>query len=400
MKKIFKKFVALLFALVMIGATLTGCTRSIDNNAVAATVNGFEITLGLANFYARFTQGQQETFVAPMFGMDPATMWSDELFDGSTQEEAAKASIMMDLQNLVLIHQRSSEFGISLSDEERRNIEEVAQTFVDDNTSEALEAVSGQLEVVKLYLELVTIGEKMFIAMRDGVDEEVSEEEALQKGMDYIFIPFVETADDGIVTPMDEFQISEMTSQAVLQLEVFRNDTDHGLFHIAEFFGVDLISETFSLETAMFNPELVEAVDALGEEGEMTGLIETESGIFIGQLTSLFDREATYERIEEIIEERRQEQFETLLEQWRDEAEITVYERVWAQVSFVRMGVVLQQNPGVGDLDLDDHVHDEYCEHNDYDEHDHEGYGDDDHDDHDDHGNDDHGNDDYDNDDE
>ena len=361
----------MLFVLVLVSATMIGCARSIDNDAVVSTVNGFEITLGLANFYARFTQGQQETFVAPMFGMDPATMWSEELFDGSTQEEAAKESIMTDLQNLVMIYQRANEFGVALTDADRSHIEEVARTFIADNSPEALEAVSGQLETIILYLELVTIGEKMFIAMREGVDEYVSDEEALQKGMDYIFIPFMETTDDGIVIPMEEFQISEITSQAIMQLEIFREDAEEGLSHIADFFGVDIISDTFSAGTPMLNEWLVEAVDALETEGEMTGLIETENGIFIGQLTSLLDREATDNRIEEIIEDRRQEQFASLLEQWRAEAEITLDERVWAQVDFVRMGIVIiQQDLGFGDFDLDEYVHDEYSDHDDDHEHD------------------------------
>ena len=366
----------LLFVLTLVSAIMAGCTRSIDNDEVVSTVNGFEITLGLANFYARFTQGQQETFVAPMFGMDPATMWSDELFDGSTQEDAAKASIMTDLQNLIIIYQRAEEFGVSLTDDDRSHIAEVAQAFIDDNSPEALEAVSGQLEIVKLYLELVTIGERMFIAMRGGVDEEVSDEEALQKGMDYIFIPFMETAIDGVVTPMEDGEISDLLALAREQHMVFQEDSEHGLFHIAEFFGVDIISETFSIGTAMINEELVDAVYALETEGEMTNLIETESGIFIGQLTSLLDREATDARIEEIIEGRRQEQFESLLEQWREEANITIDERVWAQVDFVRTGIVIiQQELDIMDFELEENINDEY---NDHDGDEHYDYNDDD----------------------
>ena len=50
-------------------------------------------------------------------------------------------------------------------------------------------------------------------------------------------------------------------------------------------------------------------------EGDVTDIIETENGIYIAKLTSLLDREATDSKKESIVSERKQEQYDSLLEQ-------------------------------------------------------------------------------------
>ena len=73
----------------------------------------------------------------------------------------------------------------------------------------------------------------------------------------------------------------------------------------------------------------------------MTDVIETDSGLYVAQLTSLLDRDATDARKDEIVEERRQEQYDSLLEEWRDATEISVDEKVWNKIDFIDQGVTI-----------------------------------------------------------
>ena len=73
----------------------------------------------------------------------------------------------------------------------------------------------------------------------------------------------------------------------------------------------------------------------------MTDVIETDSGLYVGRLTSLLDREATDQEKENIVEQRRQEQYDSLLEEWRDAAGIEVNQKVWNKVDFDDLGVTL-----------------------------------------------------------
>ena len=61
-----KKAAILVAAGTLAAMTVTGCSGSIDTDAVVVTVGDEEITLGVANFYARLTQGQYETYYTSM----------------------------------------------------------------------------------------------------------------------------------------------------------------------------------------------------------------------------------------------------------------------------------------------------------------------------------------------
>ena len=74
---------------------------------------------------------------------------------------------------------------MSLTEEEEEAISEAAAQFDEDNTDEAKETVSGYRKDIEEFLRLATIQTKMDSKMREGVDEEVSDEEAAQKAMKY-----------------------------------------------------------------------------------------------------------------------------------------------------------------------------------------------------------------------
>ena len=70
-----KKAAVLTAAGVLAAMSVTGCSGSIDTDAVVATVGDEDITLGVANFYARMMQGQYETYYASMMGTTAEEMW-------------------------------------------------------------------------------------------------------------------------------------------------------------------------------------------------------------------------------------------------------------------------------------------------------------------------------------
>ena len=62
-----RKRAAVAAAAAALAATaVTGCSGSLDTEAVVMTVGGEEVTLGVANFYARMTQAQYESYYLSM----------------------------------------------------------------------------------------------------------------------------------------------------------------------------------------------------------------------------------------------------------------------------------------------------------------------------------------------
>ena len=335
-----KKAAVVTAAGVLAAMSATGCSSSLNPDAVVATVGDEDISLGVANFYTRMTQGEYETYYASMMGTTAEDMWTQEVDEqGTTMEEQLKDNIMQSLQNMYLMSQHASDYDIALTDEEEQAISDAADQFVADNTEEVRNTVSGNKEDVQKVLELVTIQSRMTEAMQEGVDEEVSDEEAAQKSMDYVLFSYTTTDDSGNSTEMTDEEKENLAATAQEFANQVKNGTD--MTDAAEADGVEVQTATFDSESTTPDADLIAAADALENGGDVTDPVETDSGIYVARLTSLLDRDATDTEKETIVEQRRQDQYNSLLEEWRDAAEIDVNERNWNKIDFTYQGITI-----------------------------------------------------------
>ena len=330
-------------AAALAATTITGCRGSLDTEAVVMTVGDEEVTLGVANFYARMTQAQYETYYLSMMSSNGMTMTAEDMwnqeYEGETTEQTTKDGLLESLQNMYLISQHAEEYGVSLTEEEQDAISEAAAQFDEDNTDEAKEAVSGYKKDIEKYLELVTIQSKMDSPMREGVDEEVSDEEAAQKAMNYVFFSYTTTDESGNSAELSDDEKTALQTTAQNLSERVKAGED--MADVAEESSATVQEATFDGESTTYDADLIAAADALEVVGDVTDVIETDSGLYVAQLTSLLDRDATDARKDEIVEERRQEQYDSLLEEWRDATEISVDEKVWNKIDFIDQGVTI-----------------------------------------------------------
>lgn len=134
---------------ILAAVTITGCSAAPDNDATVVTVGTEKVSYGVANFYARMQQAQYESFYAYLMGMSADTMWSQEVEEGKTYEENMKDSILESLENMYLVKQHASEYKVELTDKEKKKIDKAAEEFVEDNTLEDKEVVSGYKNMSK-----------------------------------------------------------------------------------------------------------------------------------------------------------------------------------------------------------------------------------------------------------
>lgn len=322
-------------------STLTGCSGSLNNEETVVTIGEESVPLGVANFCARLQQAQYETYFMSMMGTTAEEFWAQDAGDDKNYQESTKENVLESVENMYLIRQHAEEYGVALTEEETTAIEEAAAQFEADNSDDEKEVVSGYAEYVKEYLELVTIQQKMQEPMKAGADTEVSDEEAAMKGMDYVFFSFTTTDEDGNSVDLSESEIETVKSTAQLFLDNLK-DGEKDIDTAAEEAGVEVQTATFNAESTSPNTDLIAAADALEKEGDVTDLIETDSGIYVAKLTTLLDRDATDSNKETIISERQQEAYDALLEQWREETEITVNDKIWKKVDFQKQGVEIK----------------------------------------------------------
>ena len=343
MKQWKKRGIVMATVFSLAAASLAGCAGNVNPEETLVTVGDTEVSYGVVNYYARLQQAQYESYYASMLGTTGEAFWSQAGSDGKNYADTIKEGVMEDIQELYLIKQHAAEYGAELTEAEKTSIEETAKQFVSENSQEERDAVSGDEKYVKEYLTLLTIEKKMDPLMTADVDEEVSDEEAAQKAMDYIYVSYSTKDADGNSVDMSDEEKAALKADVQTALDELKAGKAEFAV-VAAALGETVQTATFDAESYSPNSDLVAAADALAAVGDVTELVETDNGIYVARLTSLLDRDATDSKKESIVEQRKNEQFEYLLEQWKEETEITVNEKLWKKIDFRKLGVTVKQS--------------------------------------------------------
>ena len=345
-----KRLFALALAGVLAAVTLTGC-GSLKGDETVATVDDTKIDADLANFFARYTQATYETYYSAYLGED---MWNSDASDGETYEESVKSSVLKSLEDMILLEKHMEDYDVSITDEDKAMIKETTQQFLNDNSLNDKNLVSGNEKTVNRALTLMAVQQKMRTAIQAGADTEVSDEEAAQKSMDYVFISYQTKDESGNSKDVSDDEKAQLKSQAEAIASGLKEGGD--LNALAEEQGATVQTLTFDKDTTSPDEDLIKAADALGE-GESTDVIETEKGCYVAKVTSLLDRTATDSKKSQIVQERQTKLYDDTVKKWRKKADIKVHKGVWEKVSFQKVSVKMKtetQTPYTDQVQTDD----------------------------------------------
>lgn len=328
--KSLKKLTALVAVAALAVTSLSGCQKQgdIDNSEIVMTVGDKKVELGLANFFVRYQQSMIEEQMAMYQQYGYAMDWDTEVEEGTTYEESIKKSVLESLQTLYVLDAHAGEYDVTVTEEDTAKIEVAAKAFTEANTEEANEKVSG--DYAKEYLRLATINTKMYEAVKASHTPEVTEEEAAQKIMYYVKYDLTKTDDSGNTSELTDDEVADLKKDAQAFLDGAKANGNLEAYATEK--EATATKAAFNADNKELEEKLVKAADALELNG-FTDVIEGESAIYVAQVTSLFDQEATDTKREELIEEKKDEYFSDTVEQWTKDTEIKVYDDVWAKVS-------------------------------------------------------------------
>lgn len=344
MRKLSTKLACGMLATALGASALAGC-GSLDGTQTVATVDGEEVTLGLASYMLRTDQAEMEGYyrmLAQNYGMDGGEYWSTETEDGKTYGEDVKDNVMSTIKQLYVMRAHAEEYGVSITEEEQTAIDEAAQTFMESNDQETLDALAVSEEDVKTYMELYTIRQKMREPMVADVDREVSDEEAAQTRVTFVEISTegTETDEDGNTVDLTDEEKAEKKDQAQQVLDKVTAAEDPAsadMDALAKEVDENLaaVERTFSSsgegdETT--DQAIKDAVADLEDGQVVSQVVEGESAYYVVRLDQQFDEEATENEKDLIISDREDTQYENLVKEWTDAAEMEVEKSVWNRV--------------------------------------------------------------------
>ena len=390
---------------------LTGCSSS--TGKTVAKMGDAEITLGEAEFMLRYNQAKTQGYLGALFGEGSNVFQQDLTGSGQAYGVTMKESVMNDLKDMILMEQHMSDYNVELTDEEKAAIEETAKEFLAENSKDVLKALAATEETVTRVLTLYTIQSKMQTAIEADVDTEVSDDEAAQKSIQYVYFTIPETeseaedtteAESGseedtteaatdaaeesgeTVAETESETVSETETEAAGETETAAEETSEAVSENGTEDASEAVSENDTEEATEAETEesaekketretaqsvidavlggetLEDAVKAVDENKSVTDYsygadeetlnenlknvadtlsdgeiaaepVEGENGFYVVQMVSTFDRDATDQKKEEIINDRKQELLNSVLEGWATDS-FDIDEKVWDTVTF------------------------------------------------------------------
>ena len=91
---------------------------------------------------------------------------------------------------------------------------------------------------------------------------------------------------------------------------------------------------TFSSDNTTLDEEVLNALEGLKSEGELSDVVETDNYYYVLRLDEITDADATEEHRQEIISQRQSDLYNEVLQGWKDEAEWVLKDKVWDKVTF------------------------------------------------------------------
>ena len=133
--------------------------------------------------------------------------------DGKTYGEQTKDSVLEQLKAMMLLKEHAADYKVSVSDEEKKSIEEAVKKFMEANTKETIEKLSVQQSDIEQLLTLFTYQNKMYDPMTADVDTNVEDTEAAQSAITYCKVSTADkTNEDGTTTPLTDEEKNEKKS--------------------------------------------------------------------------------------------------------------------------------------------------------------------------------------------
>lgn len=323
-----KKLAAVLLSGIL-AVSAMGCGSGVDKNAVVATLDETDVTLGVANFAARLQQATYDDFYVSYFGEE---VWSSDLTGtGTTMEDSVKDSVMTSLQEMYTLQAHMDDYGVTLTDEEKAAITEAATTFIEANEKDALDALGADQAIVEEYLTLLTIQNKMHAAIIADADTNVSDEEANTSAYSYVRVSKTSYTDaEGNTVEYTEDELTELATT----VDAFAAEAQEGTMEdAAETYGYTVSTGTFTAEDSNLDAAVLSALQSL-DEGAVSDKVDTDSYYYVVRLDAKTDADATEQTRESIISDRQSALYEEVLTGWEETHTWTVKEKVWEKVTF------------------------------------------------------------------
>lgn len=308
-----RKLAMLCLAVMVCSGTLTGCT--IGNTEIVFNMN----IIGQNHVFlingekcskeeARLYLCNYQNIYGNTYGLN---LWEYDFGkneDVGSLESYVKDVTLSELANIMCMEQLAKQQEITLTEAEQKKVSAAAEEYYESLSKEELSYMGLKKNKLEDIYEKYALAQKLYNTLTQGVDEEVSDDEARVIRVQKIFITKEETA----------LQVQQKLTNG----EKFEN--------LASTY-----SETGAAAENLARGECPQAVEDVAfhlDNDEVSDMITTEDGYYFIKCLDKFDEELTEENKKNIIVKRRKEQFDDRFLEFVETSEFELNEKAWENI--------------------------------------------------------------------
>ena len=235
-------------------------------------------------------------------------LWEHETEDHSL-EEYVKDITISELTRVICMDELAKQQELTLTEEEKKAAQTAAKAYYESLTQEEISYMEISESILGEMYQDYALAQKLYDLLTEGVNDEVSDDEARIMEAQQIYVTAKEKA--------DEVQKELKSGKEFLSVAADYNEASR-------------IEITFGRGEL---PEAVEKAAFALENDEITKRIETEGGFYFIKCTDKFNQELTDENKLTIVQQREKEAFDDTYEAFVETLQSVLNTQLWAAVT-------------------------------------------------------------------
>ena len=243
--------------------------------------------------------------------------------EGVDLKQNLKQTVLARIAKVKLMNILAERYQVSLSSADVTKAQQAAQMYFSSLSAAELELMGGLTQELtqKMYEEYAVAG-MLYDKLTEGVDTEISDDEARVVRLHRIALMRQQTADDGSAVYMDIDELKVKADEIMEKLEAGDDfDTLAYAYNEGGQISVDMVKGVEAPE--------VESVCFGLAEGEISTPLAMSDGVYIYKCISTYDRQQTEERKRTLANERKKAAFDAMYNEFAAGMEIYLNEDLW-----------------------------------------------------------------------
>ncbi len=252
--------------------------------------------------------------------------------DGVTLEDNVKDTVLAKLAQIKTMYLMAKDRDMELDQGEKQRVEETARTYYESLTDRERQVMGVDQDTIRQLYTEYAMAEKVYNQIIEGINPEISDDEARTITVEHILIRTYTT--DGTGKRIDYSE--SMKQECYDQIEQLREQAVNEEEDFAELAAKYSEDENlrFSFRKGEIDPALEEVAFKLGN-GEISDVVELDDGYHLLRCVSTFDREETDANKLKIVEERQGQVFGGEYDAFVETLVRSMNEELWQEIALV-----------------------------------------------------------------